>query len=193
MKKMLKMVFSAALAFGVLFTSSVVSFANEGGPVFEIPKVESSHVVSSYKRVNVKNHVDMYGINFSNYQNLDAYKVVRDRLFVDDLDMAKDYWELLDNDIMPILNKEYMRDIYKAKVYYGHISLLDGSGLNFSNYKNLDAYKVVRDSFLEDDLKMARDYWKILSKNILPILEKEYEKDLSLAREYYKAKSLLAF
>lgn len=61
---------------------------------------------------------DQNGIKFSDFANFEAYKVQRLAMFNSDIPMAKEYWALQDQDIMPILNEELKNDVYKAATFF---------------------------------------------------------------------------
>lgn len=207
MKKVFKKVIVTGLAMAVLFGGSagLVTEASAKMPVKKktsyvvlkaTPKAtEIVQIVPSvtlgdkvgYGKATAIHTKDQFGLSFAKYKTFADYKKQRDAYFVEDLQMAKEYKQLLNQDIMPILNGEYFGDIYKAKTYYGYIAEKDGFGNSFKKYKSLSEYKVVRDRQFQEDMPMAKDYLA-QGIDIMPILKAEYNAHLALASEYFEAK-----
>lgn len=178
MKKIFgKVVLAAALAFGAF------------GAVGEIEQASAAEVT---QQTTIPTQ-DQMGIKFANYKDFEAYKVQRDKYYAEDVEMAKEYWELMDVDIMPIINKEYESDLAKAKLYYEAVKNIptETFGMKFKDYKNFSAFKTQRDKYYAEDLEMAKEYWELLDKDIKPILEQEYKRDMELATQYYTFHGLM--
>lgn len=204
MKKGMKMFTGAVLGFAVLVgslsgslvadasanqvkaTKNAVKSVEVQKDRFAIPTVVLGEKVESGK-LNSIFEKDQSGIEFVKYKTFTDYKKVRDFYFESDIPMAKDYWKQ-DRDIMPVLEKEYLGDIYKAKVYFGYIAEKDTLGIQFVKYPTLGAYTEARYVYFEMDLPMAKEYKELLGKDIMPILQGEYDRDVKLAKEYFEAK-----
>lgn len=205
MKKVMKKVIVTGLAMAVLFGGSagLSTEASAKAPMkktstyqkAQVSQVENVYVIPvvklgekvRYGKARPVHAKDQFGTKFANYKTFADYKKIRDSYFTEDLEMAKEYQNILGQNIMPVLNGEYLGDIYKAKVYYGYIAEKDGFGTSFKKFKSLSEYKVLRDRYFQEDLQMAKDYMS-QGKNILPILQAEYDAHMALASEYFEAK-----